>query len=38
MGVCSARLEFVLAAWIFQSARFVRFWPIFCSFCSPMLS
>ncbi|KHG12055.1 Diaminopimelate epimerase [Gossypium arboreum] len=37
MGVCSACVEMVLAVWIFKLAYFVCFWPIFCSFCSPML-
>ncbi|KHG24114.1 hypothetical protein F383_08265 [Gossypium arboreum] len=37
MGVCSARVEMVLAMWIFKLARFVCFWSVFCSFCSPML-
>ncbi|KHG18223.1 hypothetical protein F383_00408 [Gossypium arboreum] len=34
MGMCSARVEMVLAVWILKSSRFVRFRPVFCSFCS----
>ncbi|KHG22011.1 hypothetical protein F383_02463 [Gossypium arboreum] len=39
MGMWPAHcVELVLAVRIFKSVCFVYFWPVFCSFCSPMLS